>query len=136
MRKPLVALLATAAIVVAACGGGTTQSPSSGATSTPGDPTAEPTPTKEIVRLDDSTYASRVQPGKDGGTLIIGDWQEANEFNPFYVGQVTEANLASAVWSSLVTFSDDLPLLAGPRDERPDHRQRRGQAFRATAATR
>jgi peptide/nickel transport system substrate-binding protein len=107
MRKPLVALLATAAIVVAACGGATTESPSSGATSTPGAPTPEPTPTKEIVRLDDSTYASRVQPGKDGGTLIVGDWQEANEFNPFYVGQTTEANVASAVWSSLVQFSDD-----------------------------
>ena len=30
----------------------------------------------------------------DGGTLIIGDWQEANLFNPFYLSQQTEANAA------------------------------------------
>jgi peptide/nickel transport system substrate-binding protein len=106
MRKPLVALLATTAIVFAACGGATTPSPE--ATGTPAAPTAEPTPTKEIVRLDDSTYPDRVEAGTDGGQIIIGDWQEANQFNPFYVGQVTEANVASAAWASLFVLTDDL----------------------------
>jgi peptide/nickel transport system substrate-binding protein len=113
MRKPLVALLATTAIVFAACGGATTPSPAG--TGTPVVATPEPTPTPEIVRLDDSTYATRVEAGKDGGTIIVGDWQEANQFNPFYVGQVTEANVASAVWSSLFSLTDDyryLPDLA------------------------
>jgi peptide/nickel transport system substrate-binding protein len=101
-----VALLASTAIVFAACGTATTPSPS--ATGTPAPPTAEPTPTKEIVRLDDSTYPTRVEAGKDGGQIIIGDWQEANQFNPFYVGQVTEANVASAAWASLFVLTDDL----------------------------
>ena len=105
MRKRLFAMLATAAIAVAACGGTTSTAPST-APST--EPTVAPTPTPEIVRLDDSTYATRVEEGVDGGQIIIGDWQEADEFNPYYVGQVTEANVASAAWASLVTLTDDL----------------------------
>lgn len=104
MRKPYVALLATAAIVLAACGTAATPTPSA---TEPPPPTEAPTPTPEIVRLDDSTYSTRVAEGKVGGQIIIGDWQEANQFNPFYVGQVTEANVASAVWANLFTLSDD-----------------------------
>jgi peptide/nickel transport system substrate-binding protein len=106
MRKTLLALLGTAAIVFAACGPAASESPD--ATGTPSAPTAEPTPTEEIVRLDDSDYPTRVEEGTDGGQIIIGDWQEANQFNPFYVGQVTEANVASAAWASLFVLSDDL----------------------------
>ena len=106
MRKPLVALLATTAIVFAACGGATTPSPS--ATGTPAPPTEAPSPTPEIVRLDDSTYGDRVEEGTDGGQIIIGDWQEANIFNPFYLGQVTEANVASTTWATLIVLTDDL----------------------------
>ena len=105
MRKPLLALLATTAIVFAACGGAASQAPETGAPST--GPTTAPTPTPETVTLTGSDYATRVQAGTDGGQLIMGDWQEANQFNPFYVGQVTEANVASAVWSTLITFTDD-----------------------------
>ena len=106
MRKPLVALLATTAIVFAACGGATTPSPAG--TGTPAAPTVEPTPTPEIVRLDDTTYADRVEEGTDGGQIIVGDWQEANQFNPYYSSQVTEANVNSAVYAFLYVFTDDL----------------------------
>ena len=47
--------------------------------------------------------------------MIIGDWQEATQFNPYYLGQVTEANVASLVWHTLLTISDDfkyVPQLA------------------------
>ena len=50
-----------------------------------------------------------------GGTIIIGDWQEATQFNPYYCTQVTEANVASSVWHSLLTITDDfkyIPQLA------------------------
>ena len=104
MRKRLFAMLATAAIVVAACGGTTSVAPSEGASQ---EPSVEPTPTPEVVRLDDSTYKDRVEEGVDGGQILIGDWQEANQFNPFYLGQVTEANVASAAWASLVVLTDD-----------------------------
>ena len=46
--------------------------------------------------------------GTDGGTVIIGDWQEATQFNPYYLSQVTEANVASAAWATArCTFTDD-----------------------------
>ena len=45
--------------------------------------------------------------GADGGSLIIGDWQEANQFNPFYLSQQTEANVAAATWATLVVFTQD-----------------------------
>ncbi|HEX4898072.1 MAG TPA: peptide ABC transporter substrate-binding protein [Candidatus Limnocylindrales bacterium] len=107
MRKPLVALLATTAIVFAACGGATTPSPSATEPVATETPTEGPSPTP-TVRLDDSTYGTRVEEGTDGGQIIIGDWQEANIFNPFYLGQVTEANVASATWASLIVLTDDL----------------------------
>jgi len=107
MRKPLVALLATTAIVFAACGGATTPSPSATEPAATTTPTEGPSPTP-TVRLDDSTYGTRVEEGTDGGQIIIGDWQEANIFNPFYLGQVTEANVASATWASLIVLTDDL----------------------------
>ncbi|MCI0345654.1 MAG: peptide ABC transporter substrate-binding protein, partial [Chloroflexi bacterium] len=45
--------------------------------------------------------------GVDGGQIIIGDWQEATQFNPYYLGQVTEANVASAVFATLIVLTDD-----------------------------
>ena len=105
MRTRLLALLATAAIVVAACGPAATTTPSEGPSAPP---TEAPTPTPEIVRLDDSTYTTRVEEGVDGGQILIGDWQEATQFNPYYLGQVTEANVASAAWANLFVFTDDL----------------------------
>ncbi len=47
--------------------------------------------------------------------MIIGDWQEATQFNPYYYGQVTEANVAALAWHSLVTINNDfkyVPQLA------------------------
>jgi len=110
MRKPLLALLGTAAIVFAACGpAATSDSPTE--TGTPAPVTPAPTEAPPIVRLDDSDYATRVQEGTVGGQIIIGDWQEANQFNPYYAGQVTEANVASAAWAGLYVLSDDLRYL-------------------------
>jgi peptide/nickel transport system substrate-binding protein len=107
MRKPLLGLLATTAIVFAACTGGASPSPSEEPSASTA-PTEAPTPTPETVDLTNSTYKERVQEGVDGGTIFIGDWQEATQFNPFYLGQVTEANVASAAWATLVVLTDDL----------------------------
>ena len=104
MRTRLFAMLATAAIVVAACGVATTPAPSVEPSVAP---SVAPTPTPETVDLTNSTYKDRVEEGVDGGQILIGDWQEANQFNPFYVGQVTEANVASAAWATLVVLTDD-----------------------------
>jgi len=110
MRKPLIGLFASTMIVFAACQGAASPSPSGQASTppastgtTPSGPAASPSDDK--VSLTDTAY--KPEDGTDGGQIIIGDWQEANQFNPFYLGQVTEANVASAAWSSLVVLTYD-----------------------------
>jgi peptide/nickel transport system substrate-binding protein len=119
MRK-LVGLFAGAAILVAACGGtSTTPAPATTApTTAPVETTAPsseaPSASPEAVDLFGSTYAP-ADATQTGGTVIIGDWQEATQFNPYYLGQVTEANVASLVWHTLLTISSDfryIPQLA------------------------
>ncbi|HEY6569266.1 MAG TPA: peptide ABC transporter substrate-binding protein [Candidatus Limnocylindrales bacterium] len=122
MRK-LVGLFASAAILVAACGGtSTTPAPASQPAATPppasapasGEaPSASAAPAGEI-NLFGSAYAPAA-PTAQGGSVIIGDWQEANEFNPFRSSQVTEANIGALTFHSLLTISDDfkyIPQLA------------------------
>ncbi|HYO42071.1 MAG TPA: peptide ABC transporter substrate-binding protein [Candidatus Limnocylindrales bacterium] len=123
MRK-LVGLLAGAAILVAACGGtSTTPAPATTApTTAPATEAPATQPASEApsaseapaeVDLFGTTYAPEA--GATGGTIIIGDWQEATQFNPYYYGQVTEANVASLVWHTLLTISNDfryVPQLA------------------------
>jgi peptide/nickel transport system substrate-binding protein len=102
---PLVAVL-----VLAACQGATTATnpPASGASGAPGASTAPPPSggaSQKAFDLFDTAY--KPGDGPDGGTIIIGDWQEANEFNPYYEGQVTEANVAAATWATLVVLTND-----------------------------
>jgi peptide/nickel transport system substrate-binding protein len=119
MRKSLFGLLAGAAIVFAACGGAASPSPTSGpVTPTEPPPVITPQPVEE-VDLFNSEYASVVEAGTDGGTLVIGDWQEANQFNPFYVGQVTEANVASAAWATLYVTTHEFKQIPDLAAELP-----------------
>src|SRR5688500_9703016 len=87
MQKRLVGLLASAVVGFAA--GGTAASPSPSASAAASAPapsagtSAEPaSPSAEVIDLTNTAYAP--EEGTDGGTIIIGDWQEANQFNPFY----------------------------------------------------
>jgi len=109
MRKSLVGLFAGAMIVFAACGTAASPSPSasSGASAPAGstEPSAAASPSSAEIDLTNTTY--KPEDGTDGGSIIIGDWQEANQFNPYYLGQVTEANVASAAWATLVVFTQD-----------------------------
>ncbi len=126
MRK-LAGLIAGAAILVAACGGtSTTPAPTTAPTaapsaeapsaSAPAGSSEAPSASAgaETVDLFNTTYAPKTPTGT-GGTIIIGDWQEATQFNPYYLSQVTEANVASLVWHSLLTITSDfryIPQLA------------------------
>ena len=114
MRK-LVGLLASATILVAACGGtSSTPAPASQAAATPaaatpaasagasGEPSAAPA---GEIDLFGTTYAP-AEATATGGTIIIGDWQEANQFNPYYYAQVTEGNVISMTNNSLLTIDD------------------------------
>jgi peptide/nickel transport system substrate-binding protein len=105
MRKRLVGLLASTMIVFAACGTAASPSPSGSAAAPSTGPSASASPSEEVIDLTNTTY--KPEEGTDGGSIIIGDWQEANQFNPYYLGQVTEANVASAAWATLVVFTHD-----------------------------
>ncbi len=109
MRKRLVGLLASTVVVFAACGTAASPSPSTASTAPSAAPSTSagpPTsPSAEVIDLTNTVYEP--EEGVDGGTIIIGDWQEANQFNPYYLGQVTEANVASAVWSTVFQYSHD-----------------------------
>lgn len=105
MHKRLLGLLAASAIVFAACGTGTGSNPP--ATTEVTTPPATPTP--EFVAIDQSKYAPTA--GTKGGQILMGDWQEANQFNPLYVGQVTEANVAAAAFAGLDVGTYDYQFL-------------------------
>jgi peptide/nickel transport system substrate-binding protein len=111
MRHRLLGLLVGATLVAAACGTGTPSGEpvGSGAAATQ-PPAGSPPPAASgtaggTIDLFGTGYAPA--DGTDGGTLIIGDWQEANLFNPFYISQQTEANVISATWATLVVFTHD-----------------------------
>ena len=97
MRHRLAALIGVAAIIAAACVSGT---PSSEPGETSGTSAAPPTqaPPPSVASAGEDLFNTSYKPedGADGGTLIVGDWQEANQFNPFYLSQQTEANVAAA----------------------------------------
>jgi peptide/nickel transport system substrate-binding protein len=109
MRHRLATMLGVAAIVVAACGTSTASAPAGSAGTTASAPPATQAPPPSVANTEDELFGTKYKPdaGTDGGTLIMGDWQEANQFNPYYLGQQTEANVASAVWSTLVVFTND-----------------------------
>ncbi|HYN69134.1 MAG TPA: ABC transporter substrate-binding protein, partial [Candidatus Eisenbacteria bacterium] len=101
MRRQLFGVLASAALVLAGCSPDMSPRP----TSTGPARTSTATTTPEAVDLVDTTYSPEV--GATGGGLVVGDWQEANEFNPYYLRLATEANVASAAWASLVTLTSN-----------------------------
>jgi peptide/nickel transport system substrate-binding protein len=110
MRQRLLGLAVGATLVVAACGTGTPSNAptdSGGGSAPPSTgPGASPSGTAAgTIDLFGTTYEP--EDGVDGGTLIVGDWQEANLFNPFYISQQTEANVVSATWATLVIFTAD-----------------------------
>jgi peptide/nickel transport system substrate-binding protein len=110
MRKRLIGLFASTMIVFAACQGAASPSPSGAASQPPAasGPIASgpaPSASEETVNLTNSEY--KPEEGTDGGSIIIGDWQEANQFNPYYASQVTEANVASATWATLAVLTHD-----------------------------
>ena len=107
MIRRLLAASAVVAVVAAACGGASNPSASASATAKPSDPgtaTSAPSPGGG-----DDLFGTTYDPedGPDGGQAIFSDWQEANLFNPFYVSQQTEANVAAATWATLVVFTHD-----------------------------
>ena len=132
MHKRLVGIAASAVVIVAACGGATPSTPAGSAAAS--GPPASATPAPSVATTADQLFGTAYAPadGTDGGTIIVGDWQEATQFNPFYLGQVTEANVASAVWSTLIVLTNDYKYAPDLATEIPtvQSRWRRGPGHR------
>jgi peptide/nickel transport system substrate-binding protein len=98
-----------AVLVLTACQGTASTSSSPTTPSATSGGSATPAPSASTASTEKELFGTnyKADDGTDGGSLIIGDWQEANEFNPYYLGQVTEANVASAAWSTLVVLTPD-----------------------------
>ena len=100
-----------AAIVLAACQGAASPPAASSGTGSGGPTGPSPAaggsvaPSDGTIDLTHSAY--KPDAGADGGSLIIADWQEANQFNPYYVTQQSEANVVSATFATLVVFAAD-----------------------------
>jgi peptide/nickel transport system substrate-binding protein len=126
MRKRLAGMFASAMFVFAACGGSASPSPtaSTPAASTPaasaGESGAAPSASGGAPDITSTTYPTRRTAGAPtGGKLIYADWQEATEFNFYYQGQVTEANLSAATQGGLLTVTDDFKYAPDQATEIP-----------------
>ena len=118
MLKRLFGVLASGAIAVAACGPAATPSPTTPASAPPSAPAESPSASAAAtVDLFGTKYAPKQ--GTAGGTVIFSDWQEANLFNPYYFNQVTEANVNTAVFDTLVTSTNDFKYAPSQAKEIP-----------------
>src|SRR5688500_14773079 len=79
----------------------------SGVTPTPAVPTPGESRSRPAAEADLFGTAYAPTDGFDGGQVVIGDSLEPALFNPFYINQQSEANVASAVWSGLVVVTHD-----------------------------
>jgi peptide/nickel transport system substrate-binding protein len=111
-RSAIAGLLAIALLTGSACDA-IAPSPSPSRTATATNPPSESTPPAQVIDLTKTSYAADA--GTDGGSLVVGDWQQASQFNPYYLGQGSEPAVASAAWATLITVTHDrryLPDLA------------------------
>lgn len=95
-------LLAVTLLALSACQADTPRPSPASAAPTPSPPSAPPV---ESIDLTDSSY--QPEAGQDGGAIVVGGWQEARQFNPYYLGQGAEPVVASAAWATLVTVTHD-----------------------------
>ena len=76
------------------------------------------------VDLFSTTYAPEA--GTPGGTVIIGDWQEATQFNPYYLSPGHRGQRRLARLAQPADDHQRLPVLPAARGRAdPDDRQRR-----------
>jgi len=111
MRKGLIGLLATTAIVFAACQGAASPSASGGASASPSgaatspSPSPEPTPVDYEALLFNYTYEPTT--GTPGGKVIISDWQAANQLNPYYSNAFANTQVFASTMRGLAVVTAD-----------------------------
>ena len=96
MRKRLLGLLATTAIVFAACGGTTgTASPAASEPPAASAPPAASVEPSAPASVEDVLFAYTYEPteGQPGGSVVIGEWQAAANLNTYYDNSFTSAQV-------------------------------------------
>ena len=92
-RLRIGALVAATAIIVAACGEVTQDSPAASTVASAPPVSAAPAPSVAAGAADLFGTAYKPAEGADGGTIILGDWQEPLTLQPFYAEFRAEANV-------------------------------------------
>ena len=113
MRKRLLGLIATGAIVVAACGPSAATTAPSGGTEPSTAPETEAPSVAEVTpppdNVDDLLYGSDYAPteGTPGGTVVIADWQIPDQLNYYYSNAFVNTQVFASTMRGLYTVSDD-----------------------------
>jgi peptide/nickel transport system substrate-binding protein len=114
MRKCLFGLLASTALVFGACQGATSPSPSAStappasapASSAAASESPSPSGSADITTL---LYGANYQPeqGKTGGSVVIGEWQAANQLNYYFSNAFANSEVYAATTRSLLRVTAD-----------------------------
>lgn len=121
MQKRLFGLLAVIMLIMVACGG----QPQTGSQAASADPTEDSEPTESAMaseeesasasasedtsNLDDLMFGSDYAPeeGTPGGTVVIADWQAAEQLNPYYSNGFKNTQVFTSTMRGLYTVSAD-----------------------------
>jgi ABC-type transport system substrate-binding protein len=114
MRKRLFGLLASTAVVFAACQGAATPAPSAGASagaSAPPSTAASPSPSPEPTPIDYEQllfgYEYEPEAGTPGGSVIISDWQAANQLHPAFSNAFANTQVFASTMRTLFIVTSD-----------------------------
>ena len=111
MRKRLIGLLATTAIVFAACGGATGTPSAEPASAPPAESAAPPASVEPSApaSVEDILFAYKYEPtqGQPGGSVVIGEWQAVANLNNYYDNSFTTSQVLAATMRQLWTTTSD-----------------------------
>ena len=110
MERKTLGLLAALTIVVGACSAATT-SPAAPSPSASAPGSASPTPAASPTPLDFEQvlfgYDYKPEPGTPGGSIVISDWQAANQLNPVISTSLANSYVLAATMRGLFTVTAD-----------------------------
>jgi peptide/nickel transport system substrate-binding protein len=112
-KRRVTAFFAVVALVSAACS--TSTSPSVTPSSTVPGASASPTAAGSAASpgtagsIDNTVFGTNYapQPGKSGGTIIMGEWQAAAQLNPYYTNAEADIEAIQPMMRSFATISSD-----------------------------
>lgn len=107
--KRALGALATIAIALSACTGATQSPTPTSSASTPASPSAVPSPSGGTGDINSKVFGTSYQPaqGKQGGTLVMGEWEAPDTLNPFYTTSFATFEALQPALRGLATITSD-----------------------------